>query len=73
MNRLAAVAELSTAPGFRPVRVQESANPSASAVGGIAYHHVSDPGVSAADHSPDYDPLLAALENLVAIKKAADE
>ncbi|MFF4867354.1 hypothetical protein ACFY3J_38010 [Streptomyces sp. NPDC001231] len=30
-------------------------------------------GAAAADHGPDYDPLLAALEDLVAIKKAADE
>ncbi|MFF3351097.1 hypothetical protein ACFYWN_00420 [Streptomyces sp. NPDC002917] len=28
---------------------------------------------AAADHGPDYDPLLVALEDLVAIKNAADE
>ncbi|MGV9385037.1 hypothetical protein ACWDRB_55175 [Nonomuraea sp. NPDC003707] len=28
---------------------------------------------AAADHGPDFDPLLVALEDLVAIKKAADE
>jgi hypothetical protein len=30
-------------------------------------------GAAEADHGPDHDPLLVALEDLVAIKKAADE
>ncbi|MGW0087260.1 hypothetical protein [Streptomyces sp. NPDC003393] len=30
-------------------------------------------GAAQAEHGPDYDPLLASLEDLVAIKKAADE
>ncbi|MFE2090683.1 hypothetical protein [Streptomyces sp. NPDC059460] len=30
-------------------------------------------GAARAEHGPDYDPLLASLEDLIAIKKAADE